>query len=186
MPPPQTSSPVFPPFPDPALNTTHAPFTVQVTAGGMDAMHLPTHLSDNSQYSSLERTSDLPVSEDDRGTCCLRPTGGACKRVCFLGSTGRGGVKACRRNRLFGPSTSTYFTDGRIDEAVCGTRDGDEGLSTSGSCNSVSAGISTPYWTDSLRRPCGDKCRAAQSSKESEICSRTSTAIAAAGLRYIM
>ena len=110
---------------------------------------------------SKERTSHLPVREEDKGTCCLRPTGGACERVCFLGSTGRGGAKACRRKRLFGPSTSTYFTDGRIDEAVCGTLEGDEGLSTSGSCNSVSAVIVTDdSLRTGLRRPCGDKCRA--------------------------
>lgn len=87
---------------------------------------------------ALLRTSHLPVSEDDKGTLCLRPIGGACDRVCFLGSTGRGGANACRRNRLVGPSTSTYFTDGRIDETVCGTREGDVGLSISGSCSSAS------------------------------------------------
>ena len=114
-------------------------------------------------------TSHLPVSEDDKGTLCLRPVGAACDRVCFLGSTGRGGAKACRRNRLFGPSTSAYFTDGRIDDTACGTLEGEVGLSISGSCNSASAVILTgpTAYADHVA-----KC-SLQSCRDSEGSSRT-------------
>ena len=88
---------------------------------------LPNRVSHNS-----------PVSEDSRGTRSLKPAGVACVRVCFRGSTGLGGARACRRNRLFGPSTSTYFTEGLTDITDTGALAGDEGLSASCSCSGTS------------------------------------------------
>ena len=71
----------------------------------------------------------------------LNPVGGEYIRTCFLGSTGRGGASACLKNRLLGPSTSTYFVDGRTEATECDVLAGDDGRSASVSCSSMFVAI---------------------------------------------
>lgn len=92
------------------------------------------------------RDCNTPVSDDDSGTRSLKPVGGERTRLCFLGSTGRGGASACVKKRLLGPSTSTYFVDGRTEATGCGALAGDEGRSASGCCSSISVAIAAAQY----------------------------------------
>ncbi len=93
-------------------------------------------------------------------------------RFCFRGRTGLGGARACRKNRLFGPSTSTYFTEGLTGAASLQATKVARPLVPAARCQS-----SLPYVIQ--RKACGEIIAGLQSSLGNKMANRTKACAAA-------